>query len=79
MAGEKRLDTFGAPPVRGGSSAVQRCLPLVPGHVADPRPCCSLVHAGGTFVRLGNRLRQLYRYTIDIAFGLSGCREHPYR
>ena len=58
MAGEKRLDTFGALPVRG-SSAVERCLPLVPVHVADPSRCCSLVHAGGTFVRLGRVAERL--------------------
>jgi len=49
MAGDEQLDPFGAPPVRGGGGPVECCLPLVPDHVADPRRCCSLVHARGTF------------------------------
>ena len=53
LVGEKRLDTFGTLPVRGGGSAMERSLPFVPVHVADPSGCCSLVHAGGTLVRLG--------------------------
>jgi hypothetical protein len=36
MAGEKGLDAFCSLPVRGGSGPVERCLALVPGHVADP-------------------------------------------
>ena len=51
--GQKRLGTFGSLPVRGGSSPVECYLPLVLVHVADPCRCCPLVHAGGTFVRLG--------------------------
>src|SRR5215472_8359056 len=59
MVGEQRLDTFGALPVGGGSSAVERCLPLVTVRVTDPSRCCSLVHAGGTFVRLGRVAERL--------------------
>jgi hypothetical protein len=53
MFGKKRQDTFGAMPVRGSSSAVECCLPLVPAHAAGPGRCSSLMHAGGKFVRLG--------------------------
>jgi hypothetical protein len=51
--GEKRLGTFGSLPVRGGSSPVECCLPLVLAHVADPCRCRPLVEAGDTLVRLG--------------------------
>jgi len=60
LVGEKRLDTFGTLPVRGGGSAMERSLPFVPVHVADPSGCCSLVHAGGTLVRLG-RVAERFR------------------
>jgi hypothetical protein len=49
----RRLGTFGALPVRGGSSPVVRRLPLVLAHVTDPGRCRPLVHAGHPFVRLG--------------------------
>jgi hypothetical protein len=59
MAGEKRLDTFGTLPVSGGSRAVERRLPPVPVHVANPSRRCSLVDAGGAFVRLGRVAERL--------------------
>ena len=57
--GEKRLGTFGLLPIRGGSSPVECCLPLVLAHVADPCRCCPLVQAGGTLVRLGRPAERL--------------------
>ena len=57
---QKRLGTFGSLPVRGGSSPVECCLPLVPGHVADPGRCCPLVHADDTLVRLGRPAERLH-------------------
>src|SRR5262249_61803232 len=33
--GQKRLGAFGSLPVRDGGSPVERCLPLVPEHIAD--------------------------------------------
>jgi hypothetical protein len=40
--GQQRLGTFGSLPVCGGSSPVQRCLPLVRAHVADLYRCCPI-------------------------------------
>jgi hypothetical protein len=57
--GEKRLGTFGSLPVRGGSSPVDCCLPLVLAHVADPCRCCPLEDAGDTLVRLGRPAERL--------------------
>jgi len=57
--GQKRLGAVGSLPVRGGSSPVQRCLPLVPEHVADPCRCCPLVYVGDTLVRLGRPAERL--------------------
>jgi hypothetical protein len=34
-------------------------LPIVHAHVADPCRCCPLMHAGGTFVRLGRITERL--------------------
>jgi hypothetical protein len=59
MIGEKRLGTFGSLPVRGGSGPVEPCLPLVPGHVADPGRCRPRMHVGGTLVRLGRMAERL--------------------
>jgi len=59
MLGDKRLGAFGSLPVRGGSCPVERRLPLVPVHVANPMRCCSVVQAGGTFVRLGRMAERL--------------------
>ena len=57
--GQKRLGAFGSLPVRDGGSPVERCLPLVPEHVADPCRCCPFVHADDTLVRLGRPAERL--------------------
>lgn len=59
MVGDERLGTFGSLPVRGGSTPVQCCLPLVPAHVADPGRGCPLMHDGDTLVRLGRLAERL--------------------
>jgi len=59
MVGDKRLGTFGALPVRGGSGPVECCLPLVPAHVANPIRCCPVVQAGGALVRIGRMAERL--------------------
>jgi hypothetical protein len=59
MVEDERPGTFGSLPVRGGSGPVERCLPLVPLHVANPIRCCSVVQAGGTFMRLGRVAERL--------------------
>ena len=60
MVGEKGEGTFGSLPVRGGSGLVDCCLPLVTADVAAPCRSCSLVHAGGTVMRLG-RIAERFR------------------